>query len=51
MLLARVRHDAIGPGEGVLRGVFEPGDAWLDSGDLFVVDSDGDFWLVDSPPR
>jgi putative long chain acyl-CoA synthase len=50
MLLARVRHDAIGLGEGVLRGVFEPGDAWLETGDLFVVDSDGDFWLVDHAP-
>lgn len=47
MLLARVRHDAIGMGEGVLRGVFEPGDAWLETGDLFRVDGDGDFWLVD----
>ena len=47
MLLADVRHDAIGTGEGVLRGVFEPGDAWLETGDLFRVDSDGDFWLVD----
>ena len=47
MLLARVRHEAIGMGDGILRGVFEPGDAWLETGDLFVVDSDGDFWLVD----
>jgi putative long chain acyl-CoA synthase len=47
MLLARVRPEAIGMGDGVLRGVFEPGDAWLETGDLFVVDEDGDFWLVD----
>ena len=47
MLLARVRHDAVGMGDGVLRGVFEPGDAWLETGDLFVVDEEGDFWLVD----
>jgi len=47
MLLASVRYDAIGFGEGVLRGVFEPGDAWLETGDLFRVDGDGDFWLVD----
>ncbi|HET6830303.1 MAG TPA: AMP-binding protein [Solirubrobacterales bacterium] len=51
MLLARVRHDAIGTGEGILRGVFEPGDAWLETGDLFRVDSDGDFWLVDHLAR
>jgi putative long chain acyl-CoA synthase len=47
MLLSRVHPDAIGMGEGVLRGVFEPGDAWLETGDLFRVDGDGDFWLVD----
>jgi putative long chain acyl-CoA synthase len=47
MLLARVRPDAIGLSEGILRGVFEPGDAWLETGDIFVVDEDGDFWLVD----
>ena len=50
MLLARVRRDAIGTGEGILRGVFEPGDAWLQTGDLFRRDVDGDFWLVDHMP-
>ena len=30
-----------------LRGVFEAGDAWLDTGDLVRRDADGDFWLVD----
>jgi putative long chain acyl-CoA synthase len=29
-----------------LRGVFEPGDAWLSTGDLMRVDQDGDYWLV-----
>jgi putative long chain acyl-CoA synthase len=47
MLLAKVRRDAIGAGDGVLRGVFEPGDAWLETGDLFVRDGDGDYWLLD----
>jgi putative long chain acyl-CoA synthase len=47
MLLAKVRRDAIGTGEGVLRGVFEAGDAWLETGDLFVRDSDDDHWLLD----
>ena len=47
MLLAQVRRDAIGMGDGVLRGVFESGDAWLETGDLFRRDVDGDFWLVD----
>jgi putative long chain acyl-CoA synthase len=47
MLLAKVRRDAIGAGDGALRGVFEPGDAWLETGDLFVRDGDGDYWLLD----
>jgi putative long chain acyl-CoA synthase len=47
MLLAKVRRDAIGSGDGVLRGVFEAGDAWLETGDLFVRDGDDDFWLLD----
>ncbi len=50
MLLARVRPDSIGTGEGVLRGVFEPGDGWLETGDLFRRDSDDDYWLVDHVP-
>ena len=47
MLLARVRRDQLGTGDGFLRGVFEPGDAWLETGDLFRRDVDGDYWLVD----
>ncbi len=31
-----------------LRGVFEANDAWLETGDLFRRDEDGDFWLVDT---
>ncbi len=50
MLLARVRADALASGEGVLRGLFEPGDAWLETGDLFRRDADGDFWLIDHVP-
>jgi putative long chain acyl-CoA synthase len=30
-----------------LRGVFEAGDAWLNTRDLVRVDEDGDYWLVD----
>ena len=30
-----------------LRGVFESADAWLELGDLFRRDEDGDFWLID----
>ena len=52
MLLARVRPDAIASsGDGVIRGVFAPGDAWLATGDLFRRDVDGDFWLVDHVPN
>jgi putative long chain acyl-CoA synthase len=32
----------------ILRGVFESGDAWLPTGDLFRCDQDGDLWLVDN---
>jgi putative long chain acyl-CoA synthase len=30
-----------------LRGIFAAEDAWLSTGDLFMRDSDGDFWRVD----
>jgi putative long chain acyl-CoA synthase len=47
MLLARVR-----PNEPLstapLRGVFAREDAWLQTGDLFRRDADGDYWRVDS---
>ena len=33
--------------ESPLRGLFEPDDAWLATGDLFRADEDGDLWLVD----
>ena len=33
--------------EKVLRGVFEPGDAWFATGDLLRQDEEGDFWFVD----
>lgn len=47
LLLARVAPER-GEVEGrPLRGVFEPGDAWLDTGDLVRCDSDGDYWLLD----
>jgi putative long chain acyl-CoA synthase len=35
-------------GDGALRGMFAPGDAWRSSGDLFRIDDDGDLWYVDS---
>lgn len=31
-----------------LRGVFQPGDTWVATDDLFWRDTDGDFWLADN---
>jgi putative long chain acyl-CoA synthase len=45
MLLAQL-GDARPSGARALRGVFEPGDTWLESGDLFLRDEEGDFWLA-----
>jgi putative long chain acyl-CoA synthase len=50
MLLARVQRSSISSDGGTIRGVFEPGDAWLQTGDLFRRDVDGDFWLIDHVP-
>ncbi len=47
LLLARVRS-AESPGGTALRGVFESGDAWQSSGDLFLRDDQGDLWLAGS---
>jgi putative long chain acyl-CoA synthase len=46
MLLTRLRG-VVSTTESPLRGLFEPDDAWLSSGDLFRADDDGDLWLVD----
>jgi putative long chain acyl-CoA synthase len=46
-LLARTRSD-VGVSTRIMRGVFEPGDRWLPTDDLFQQDQDGDYWLVDS---
>jgi putative long chain acyl-CoA synthase len=46
MLLTRLRG-VVSSSETPLRGVFEPDDAWLATGDLFRADKDGDLWLVD----
>lgn len=47
LLLANPRV-GIDPTARRLRGVFAPGDTWLATDDLFVADSDGDYWLVDN---
>ena len=47
LLLSRVSPER-GEVEGrPLRGVFEAGDAWMDTGDLVRCDPEGDFWLLD----
>jgi putative long chain acyl-CoA synthase len=46
MLLTRLRGVAT-TSESPLRGLFEPDDAWLATGDLFRADDDEDLWLVD----
>jgi putative long chain acyl-CoA synthase len=45
MLLARVKP-ADPTVNGPLRGVFEPNDSWQSTGDLFLRDEHGDFWLA-----
>lgn len=32
----------------VMRGVFEPGDVWIATENLFRRDADGDYWLLDN---
>jgi putative long chain acyl-CoA synthase len=46
MLLARVQPSD--PLSTPLRGVFSREDAWLQTGDLFRRDADGDFWRLDN---
>jgi putative long chain acyl-CoA synthase len=47
MLLARVRGSHF-PSPNTLRGVFARGDTWVQTGDLFRRDADGDYWRLDS---
>jgi putative long chain acyl-CoA synthase len=47
LLLARERRRSASLTDSPLRGVFERGDSWLSTGDLFRQDGDGDYWLVD----
>jgi putative long chain acyl-CoA synthase len=49
MLLTRLRG-VVSTSESPLRGLFEPDDAWLATGDLFRADEEGDLWLVDHVP-
>ena len=48
MLLARVDDTRATTTATPLRGVFQRDDAWVATGDLFLVDVDGDFWWVDT---
>ena len=46
LLLVRA-HPADSSSAPALRGVFEPGDAWRSTGDLFLRDEHGELWFVD----
>ncbi len=46
MLLSRDDPE-MGLSDLALRGVFERDDAWIPTGDLFMRDADGDYWLID----
>lgn len=46
-LLAKARPD-MDYSSMVIRGVFEQGDAWVASADLFYKDAEGDYWMVDT---
>lgn len=46
MLLARLSHRDGAYPDRSLRALFEGDDAWLATGDLFLVDGDGDHWLI-----
>jgi len=46
LLARRDPAEVAGNGPDVLRSVFEPGDAWTSTEDLFVRDEDGDLWLA-----
>lgn len=47
LLMVRVEPERGALAARPKRGVFEPADAWLATGDIFRRDSDGDYWLVD----
>lgn len=45
MLVSRAGDDDTAG--ATLRGIFAPGDRWFATGDLFLKDDDGDYWLAD----
>ena len=47
MLLSKTQKGANLHGEQVIYNVFEKGDCWQVSGDLFIVDEDGDYRFID----
>ena len=49
MLLVTAERDTVGT-LTPLRSVFARDDSWLETGDLFRRDADGDYWLVDHVP-
>lgn len=47
LLLSQVRSTDARAGS-IIRSLFEPGDAWRSTGDLFTVDARDEYWFVDS---
>ncbi len=47
LLVAKVEPERGEVAGRPMRGLFEAGDAWLDTGDLVRRDAAGDYWLVD----
>ena len=47
MLLSEINKDSEHHGEQPIYNVFEKGDCWQSSGDLFMVDEDGEYCFVD----
>lgn len=48
LLLAEYDSDRGEVATRPLRGVFDPADAWINTGDLVWRDEDGDYWLADT---
>lgn len=47
LLLAKVDRERGALAGRPLRGVFEKGDAWVSTGDIFRRDGQGDYWMLD----
>ncbi|NMN95169.1 AMP-binding protein [Nocardiaceae bacterium YC2-7] len=48
LLMSKAATDGAFAGGAAMRGVFDRGDAWIPTENLFRRDADGDYWLVDN---